>query len=49
MLKLYAMMDSALVARLTELDWIRAARGDRAVTITSAGRDGLNEVFGVSA
>jgi hypothetical protein len=37
-----------LLDRLTGLDWIRAARGDRAVTITPAGRDGLREVFGVS-
>jgi DNA-binding transcriptional ArsR family regulator len=37
-----------LLDRLTELDWIRAARGDRAVTVTAAGGDGLREVFGVS-
>jgi DNA-binding transcriptional ArsR family regulator len=42
-------LGKGLLARLTELDWIRASPGDRAVTITPAGRDGLNEVFGVSA
>jgi DNA-binding transcriptional ArsR family regulator len=36
-----------LLDRLTALDWIRSARGDRAVEITASGRDGLRATFGV--
>jgi DNA-binding transcriptional ArsR family regulator len=36
-----------LLDRLTGLDWIRPTRGNRAVEITAAGREGLRETFGV--
>lgn len=36
-----------LLGRVTDLGWIRPARGNRAVEITAAGRDGLSDTFGI--
>jgi DNA-binding transcriptional ArsR family regulator len=36
-----------LLDRLYEVEWVRPARGSRAVTVTEAGRDGLRTTFGV--
>ena len=36
-----------LLGRVTDLGWIRPTRGNRAVEITAAGRDGLSDTFGI--
>jgi DNA-binding transcriptional ArsR family regulator len=40
-------LGAALADRLFELDWLRRVPGNRALRITSQGRDGLRDVFGV--
>jgi DNA-binding transcriptional ArsR family regulator len=41
-------LGSALATRCFDLDWLARTRGSRALTITSAGRKGFAETFGVS-
>jgi DNA-binding transcriptional ArsR family regulator len=36
-----------LLVRLTDLEWVRPTRGNRAVEVTAAGQDGLGTTFGV--
>ena len=38
-----------LLARVTELDWVRRSDSSRAVQLTDAGRRGLRDSFGISA
>ena len=42
-------LGAALAARLLERDWIRRSPHSRAVTLTEAGRDGLDAALGLSA
>ena len=37
---------AGILARLVELDWVRRAPKDRAVTVTDAGQEGLARTFG---
>jgi DNA-binding transcriptional ArsR family regulator len=41
-------LGAALCVRCTELGWIRRERDSRVVTVTSAGRTGLAETFGLT-
>ena len=36
-----------LLGRVRNLGWVRPTRGNRAVEITAAGRDGLSDTFGI--
>ena len=42
-------LGAALATQLLERDWLRRERGSRTVLVTSAGRGGLIEVFGLRA